>query len=214
MTALSKIIYYAENPLLMPLYTLLLLFQIQSSTINIVPPNLKIFLYIFIFVICAFFPFVSIIGLKYTRSISSIHLKEKEERIVPYVLAIIYYCIAYYMLRYKFGIDYLVPAPVFSSLLGAIVAISLVSLINIKTKISAHSVGISGVLATFIVAGNKYYSANTLEISLITFGLMLLVGLTATSRLWLKAHTEKQVYAGLILGFVVEYLFVSFDIII
>jgi hypothetical protein len=214
MTALSKIIYYVANPLLMPLYTLLLLFQIQSATINIVPPNLKLFLYIFTFVICALFPLMSIVGLKYTRSISSIHLREKEERIVPYVLTIIYYCIAYYMLRYKFGVDYLIPAPVFSSLLGAIVAISLVSLINIKTKISAHSVGISGVLATFIAAGNKYYTANTFEISLITFGLMLLVGLTATSRLWLKAHTERQVYSGLLLGFIVEYIFVSYDIII
>lgn len=118
------------------------------------------------------------------------------------------------MLRYKFGVDYLIPAPVFSSLLGAIFALSLVSLINIKTKISAHCVGISGVLGAFIAAGNKYYTANTLEISMLTFVLMLAVGLTATSRLWLKAHNESQVYSGLFLGFAIEYLFVNFDIII
>ena len=214
MTAISKALYYLANPLLMPFVTLWLLFQIETGAINAIPPKLKVFLYIFSLVICTIFPFFSIVGLKFTRAIKSIHLHQREDRIGPYILTIIYYCIAYYMLRYKFGIDYLLPPIVYSSLLGAIVSICLVAIINLKTKISAHAVGIAGVLGAMLAASNKYYMANTYYVSFLIAILMLVVGLTATSRLWLKAHTEQQVYSGLLLGFLVEYIFVSYDIII
>jgi hypothetical protein len=214
MTVLSKLLYYVANPLLMPVYTLLLLFQLETGAINTTPPSLRTFLYIFSFVICTIFPLFSIAGLKFTRAIKSFHLEHREDRIGPYILTIIYYCIAYYMLRFKFGIEYLLPSVVYSSLLGAIVSICLVAIINLKTKISAHSVGVAGVLATLIVASGKYYVANSSQVSWMIAATMLLVGVTATSRLWLKAHNESQVYFGLLLGFIVEFVFVSYDIVI
>lgn len=214
MTFLSKTLYYLANPLLMPLYTLFFIFQIESGIINTVYPNLRLFLYAFSFVICTLFPIISIAGLKFTKAISSVHLDKREERIAPYILTILYFCLAYYMLRFKFSENFILPLPIYSSLLGAIVSICLVSIINLKTKISAHSVGVAGLLATIIAASNKYFIVNHLKVSLIIGTLMILVGATAVSRLWLKAHSEKQVYAGLLLGFIIEYIFVSLDIII
>lgn len=209
MTFLSKIIYYLANPLLMPLLNVWVIFQYKSGVFESIHPELKWYIYLLLFLMCTVFPIISIVGLKMTKAISSIHLENKNERSVPFALTLIYYGMAYYILRYKLGL--VLPTVIFSGFLACIVSICLVALINIKFKISAHSVGVSGVLGSFLAVGERYFTLDTLETNIYLYALILLCGLTASSRLWLKAHTQAQVYSGLILGFTIVYSFVSFD---
>lgn len=210
MTFFSKLVYYLVNPLLMPLLNVWLLFQFKNSVFLSIQPELRNFIYLLLVLMCTVFPIISLIGLKMTKTVSSVHLEERSERGLPYALTLIYYGMAYYILSTKIGHPYLPPV-IFSSFLGCIVAISLVAIINSKFKISAHCVGISGVLGAFLATGRLYFSLNSNEIIIYALLLILLCGLTASTRLWLKAHTQAQVYSGLLLGFIVEYTFVSFN---
>ena len=209
MTLLSKIIYYLVNPLLMPLLNVWLIFQYKSGVFESINPELKAYIYLLLFLMCIVFPVVSIVGLKMTKAISSIHLEDKNERTIPFVLTLVYYGMAYYILRYKLGL--VLPSVLFSGLLACIVSICLVAIINLKFKISAHCVGISGVLGSFLAVGERYFTLSSIDTDIYLYGLILLCGVTASSRLWLKAHTQAQVYSGLILGFTIVYSFVSFD---
>ncbi len=209
MTIFSKIIYYLANPLLMPLLNVYLIFQYKSGVFESIYPELKGYIYLLLFLMCTVFPIISIVGLKATKAISSIHLEKRSERSIPFALTLIYYGMAYYIMRFKLGL--ILPTVIFSGFLACIVSICLVAIINLKFKISAHAVGISGVLGSFLAVGERYFTLDSLEINIYTYGLILLCGVVATTRLWLKAHTQAQVYSGLILGFSIVYLFVSFD---
>ena len=140
----------------------------------------------------------------------AIRINNKSERSLPFILTIIYYGMAYYILITKIGLVYL-PIVIYSAFSGCIVSIFLVLLINTKFKISAHCVGVSGVLGAFLGACNLYFNLNSSELTTYGIVLILICGITASTRLWLKAHTQAQVYLGLILGFCIEYVFVSFN---
>lgn len=209
MTFLSKLIYYLANPLLMPLLNVYLIFQYKSGVFESIYPELKWYIYLLLLLMCTVFPIISIIGLKFTKAISSIHLENRKERSIPFALTLIYYGMAYYILRFKLGL--VLPSVLFSGFLACIVSICLVALINTKFKISAHCVGISGVLGSYIAVGERYFTLSTFETNFYLYGLVVLCGIVASTRLWLKAHTQAQVYSGLTLGFTIVYLFVSFD---
>ena len=50
---------------------------------------------------CTVFPIISLIGLKMTKTVSSVHLENRSERGLPYALTLIYYGMAYYILSSK-----------------------------------------------------------------------------------------------------------------
>ena len=76
----------------------------------------------------------------------------------------------------------------------------LTAIINLKYKISAHMVGIGGLLGSLIVVSYvlKYNAVPQLSV------LVLLAGVIATCRLYLKAHEPKQIYSGFFLGFLTQ----------
>jgi hypothetical protein len=73
----------------------------------------------------------------------------------------------------------------------------LVGLISIYWQISAHSVGIGGVVG--IVAGIITKFGET-DLVLVLAALIMLTGMVASARLRLNAHTPAQIGAGLMLG--------------
>lgn len=80
---------------------------------------------------------------------------------------------------------------------GALVSSILIFLfIYIKLKASIHMVGI-GALAVFIIGFSLHTQTN--HIFLVAF-FLLMVGLVATSRLSMKAHTNRELTAGFLTG--------------
>ena len=91
--------------------------------------------------------------------------------------------------------------PVFATVLSLIIL--LVGLINTVWKISAHTVGLGGVLGTIMPLLVKYGDTD-LFMPFVT--LIALSGLVASARLQLNAHTPGQVGAGFGLGLLVSGL--------
>lgn len=85
-------------------------------------------------------------------------------------------------------------------LLGSCVSVVLTLIINLFWKVSAHAIGIAGVVGAVIGLSLRiHYNLSPLIIMLIS-----LFGLVGFARLKLLAHTPSQVYVGFLVGFASE----------
>lgn len=86
--------------------------------------------------------------------------------------------------------------------LGSTLSILVITLINTRWKISAHLSGVGG-LAGGVFAYAYIMCINPLGLLVL---MVLLSGLTALSRIELKAHTPGQTLAGFTVGFFMVFL--------
>ncbi|MBQ0136440.1 MAG: hypothetical protein KBS40_00335 [Bacteroidales bacterium] len=125
-------------------------------------------------------------------AIQDIYINNREERTMAYIEAAMGFAFWWYL------ITYILHAPSFlcGVALGATVAIVAVAVINKFWKISAHLTGMGGLLGG-VMAYALAYSVFPIGLLITVCVLTLLV---MYARLWLKAHTDWQVIAGLALG--------------
>lgn len=128
-------------------------------------------------------------------------MPEQADRRLPFLLTSLVYTGVTYLFAFRMSL-FSATSPGVSVLLGSItLSILLVGLINQYWKISAHSVGIGGVLGAIAALMAKHGDTD-LFLPLVT--LIALSGLLASARLQLNAHTLAQVGAGLGLGLLVS----------
>jgi membrane-associated phospholipid phosphatase len=133
-----------------------------------------------------------IIFLWKTQRIDSLHIDNPKQRTSPYIYTIMAYGFWAYFI---YDILHL-PLLMLTICLGAILALTAVTIINHWWKISAHLTGIGGLLGG--ICSFSLFSINTptaLIIIVLVIALLLMY-----ARLYLNAHTPLQVVAGLLLG--------------
>lgn len=118
----------------------------------------------------------------------------KEERTLPFSVAVIFYLIGLLILIY-FDVSIISTAFWFCYISNTIITI----FINKYWKISAHAMGAAGPFA-----------ALTFVIGLLSMYFFIIVLLVGWARIKLKCHTIEQVLAGFILAFVSTYLQIYF----
>ena len=96
----------------------------------------------------------------------------------------------------------MIPFWFLSLLMGACVALLFSLCINFFWKISAHALGIGGLLGG-IMGVARIHLINPYWGFII---ILLAAGLVGTSRIFLKRHTPMQVYAGFCLGFICTFV--------
>lgn len=150
--------------------------------------SLTVFFVAFLFGFAA--PIVMFFVLRRKKMISDNDAMIKDQRTVPYLIAIIFYSIGLIILILS-KVSIVSIAFWFCYISNTVITI----LINRYWKISAHSMGASGAAAAlfFVFGWNSFVAV------IIT----LLVG---WSRIELKCHTIQQVIAGIVLAFVSVYL--------
>lgn len=190
---LAKVISVLTHPLLMPSYALLILFT-TNTHFSYMPFEGKKVIFVMVF-LCTFLIPVSIIPfLVNMRIVSGIGLKNHRERLIPLFMSAVSYYLAYYLLN-RLPISSITFLKIM--ILASALLIGLCFFISMKWKISAHLIGIGGLLAgMFFYAA--YYIANYTTVLVL---LSLFAGATAYSRLKLQAHTPSQIYSGFLLGF-------------
>jgi hypothetical protein len=155
------------------------------------PTNLKWIISSMIFSFSFILPVINIYILYRLNRISSLRLEDQKERTFPYVLTSCFYFGLFYLF-----LDLSVWPSIKVLIFGGGFAILLTAIINVRYKISAHMVGIGGLLGSLIVVS---YVLKYNAVPQIAF-LVLLAGVIATCRLYLKAHQPKQIYSGFFLG--------------
>lgn len=189
----AKIVSVVFHPLMMPTYALVILFN-SNTHFSYMPFEVKKVIYLIVF-LCTFLIPVSVIPfLINLKIVSSPHLKNHRERIIPLAVSALSFYFAYHLLK-RLSLSTIGFVEVM--LLASGILIFVCMLITLKWKISAHLIGTGGLLAGFFFYAVYFVADFTIILVIIS----LLTGIIASSRLKLQVHNSAQVYAGFFLGF-------------
>ncbi len=188
-----KIISYLFHPLFIPFAGTVTYFlvtpkytplEVQSG--NILP----------IFILTVIIPIISFLILRNLGLVKTVFLADVSERVYPLLINIgLLLMVVIKVIPNSFTIELYY---FFVGLIAATAA-ALMALL-FKVKCSLHMLGM-GSLLMFLFALSIHFETNiTLAISLFT----LLTGLTATSRLYLKAHGWTELLIGFFIGFLTQ----------
>jgi len=145
-----------------------------------------------------FFPLLSIVLLKALGFIESIYLRTQKDRIIPYIACSIFYFWAYLVFRKQVMYPNVLPSFIFGVFLSCNAAL----MANIYQKISIHALSVGGWLGFFLVIAFSQTMLMTWPVSIV----ILIAGLVCTSRLLISDHTEKELYTGLFLGLICQFI--------
>ncbi len=192
---LEKVISYLFHPVLFSTISALLFFMIQPAFF---PKAFEYKILFVIFISTYIIPILFLFILKKRETIDDFHLKTIKERKIPLVFFITITLLLAYRLAEIKVVNLLA-----YSFFGAAFSLFLVFvLFVVKLKTSLHTLAIGGMIGFVIVISIHYKIGLLLLISF----LFLLFGIIAYARLKLKAHTNKEIYLGLIIGVMTQLL--------
>lgn len=200
-TRLARIISIIFHPLLMPTYGFALIFFIQNSISTFIPLKAKLLIVGITFIFTFILPALNAVILLKLGRIKSLEMETSRERIVPYISTLMYYiALAYLFFSAQFSAVFII------LILGASVSVLMTLIINFKWKISAHAVGIGGIIGAAMGISARLM----IDMQYIIILAILIAGLIGFARLRLSAHTPAQVYAGYLTGFLIQLLMMIF----
>lgn len=192
MRSAARLLSVLLHPVFMPTFTLWAMITLDPGLAFFVPPERRPTAIFMVALMSALFPLVSMQLLVRAGVITSLELHDRRERPVAYGITLIYFGATWYLMhRTPFH------PSVAAMLIGAFVALLLTLLITLRWKISAHLVGIGGLIGA-LAAVNTIHHLGLLPV---LAALILLAGSLATARLLSSDHTQAQVIAGGALGF-------------
>ena len=158
-----------------------------------------------------FIPAIAVMMMKALGFVSSFEMKDPQERIGPYIVTGIFY-LAYFYAMYR-NPD--MPRIYVAFLLGSVVGLFLAFFLNLFSKISAHGVGMGGLLGMVLITVFRTKQTTfmiqlggAMEISLNTLLILTIIfcGIVGTSRLLLNAHEPKDLYGGFLVGIATQFI--------
>lgn len=186
-----NIISLIFQPLLMPTYGMLML--VNMNIFNALPFVWRMIAVVGTLLFTGLLPATPILWLIKNGEVHDLFISRREERTVPYLFSFVSY-VFWTVFLWK-----MLQFPLFMIAMGIGTAISilLITLINLKWKISAHMSGIGGLAgATFGISYRMAYNPTLLFVIVLA-----IAALIALSRIELKAHTPGQTLAGFTLAF-------------
>lgn len=190
-TRLATVISYLFHPLLMPTLGTFLLLNIGGYITFSTAVTVKYMVYGIVFLNTFVFPSIASYYLLRKGYINSSTMDTIQERRFPMVLTVIFYFFTYYILRKA-----TLPPVFFLMILGATLSVLLTLIITLVWKISAHMVGMGGIVGAVIGLSLKF----SINLQMPIIALICASGLVGYARLRLNAHTHAQIYAGFFVG--------------
>jgi len=199
MKLFQKVISYIFHPLFIPIAGTFAYFlitpkysplELQSG--NILP----------IFILTVIIPIITFLILRNIGYVNSIQLPTIQERKYPlYINLALLFMVVYKVIPNNYIVE------LYFFFVGLIVAtLATLILLLFKIKSSMHLLGM-GSLFMFLINLSIHFEINiTLALSLCIFA----IGLVATSRLYLKAHTKAEVFIGFCIGMISQLLTVKY----
>lgn len=175
---------------------LLIFFGIHDTVYDyLTPPAVKIRITAIVFIFSFVFPVLNIFLLYRLRRLPSLTLSNQKDRTFPYLMTSVFYFGLFYLMM---DVNIWPSLKVF--IVGAGVGILLTALINVRTKISAHMVGLGGLMGVIVSVSYLVKFDMTVYYMMI----IAVAGLVGSARLALNEHRPYQIYTGFLLGFIVQ----------
>lgn len=197
MRLFAQIVSIVFQPMIVPLYGMILLFCIPAYQ-AFYTFGQKLFILCGVAFLTAIVPIATIWILIKLKRVKDYFIDNKAERTLPYIICFFAYlsCVLFLWLV---NMDLWV----INVVLGVATSLVLMIVVNFFWKISAHMSGMGG-LCGAVFAGCLWASINPVWL----FALVLLSsGVVASCRIYLKAHTLGQTFAGFCVGFACTFIF-------
>jgi len=200
---IARIISYIFHPVFVPVYISVFLVTLQPylySGIDALERKMMIPRFVVIYTV---FPLISILLLKALGFIESFQLKTQRDRIIPYIICMIYYFGMWYFLKKGGAMPQYIIVLTLSSFLACIGGF----FANIFMKVSMHAIA-GGVMSAFLIFVGLNEDFNVgLYISIA----ILITGVVCTARFIDSDHWPLEIYGGLVIGIVSLLLAVKFS---
>jgi len=193
----AQFISIISHPMFMPCYAFGLLFYTNPYINLMVSHSSKQMVFILLVIFSIVLPIITALILKQFKIIESLHMKSAQERIWPFMFTILWYYMALQLLSKMY-----LPHSFILLMIGAICVISLALIITLRWKISAHMLGIGGVIGAIIGISHRFQ----FDHSILLICLILFAGIIGFARLHTQSHNNKQVYTGFLLGVAIEWI--------
>jgi len=189
---------YLFHPLFVPVYVVGFLLYIHPSVFTGFSDENRFRTLVIVILNLVFFPLISVLLLRAVGFVESIYLKTQKDRIIPYIASGIFFFWTYTVFKQQSVYPLLLVIFVF----GIFLASSAALIANIYLKVSMHAIGMGGWLGFFLVL----MLINSMLMSLPIAVVLLLTGLVCTSRLMSRSHTTSEIYLGLVIGILTQYV--------
>lgn len=192
---LARLASYIFHPLLMPTYLFLLLSQVFPAALEPIQSSSHLLFILLIFIVTFLLPVLNLGIMKALGSIRSFQMETREERILPFTaVSLVYIAITvifYFKTRISLGDNFLKLMVVIDLL--AVMA----TIITFFFKVSVHSLTAWGIIAILIILNKLSEEGSLFYPALIS---ILLTGFIMSARIYLQAHSLKEVMWGGIAG--------------
>ena len=195
----SRFLSYLFHPILMPLYAVALLLNLNTYIAYSISPQLQRIIISLVLVTTGILPVLTSLILLQKGMIRSFEMHTTNERRIPFIATSLFYLICYYLI-----IRLPVPRMLSLMVLGATITILIAWILNFRWKVSIHMIGIGG-LAGMLFGISQVLNANLVLILVAT---IFVCGLLGSARMKLGAHTPAQIYTGFAIGFFVEWILI------
>lgn len=190
-----KIISVIFHPIVVPTIGVLLYFILIPSSY---PSNLKLTLLSLIFIMTYLVPLLILILFKKLKLIESFNAHTIKERKLPVAMMIVlFYLLGNTIANIGAMRDI---SLLFYATSGALMLLYVFFVFKIKTSIHLLSLGIS--TAFFLIIDIN----NSSNFPLVIILNILIAGIVANARLYLKAHKPSEVYIGFFMGFISTFI--------
>jgi membrane-associated phospholipid phosphatase len=191
--ALAHLISVVFHPLLLGTYLFATLFLFFPFMFHPQRPSAALLAIIAATTFLA--PAINFLFFRLNGALGDLRLPNRSDRVLPFSLAAILYTLATLLFYWK------LPVPNVAALLLVVTALVVAAALStIFFKISVHCLGawgMTGILLPLAKADGGSALIVPVAVS------MLLAGLVMASRLYLNAHTPREVYAGSLMGITV-----------
>lgn len=204
MRLLANLLSFVFHPVFIPTYAAFLVMSANPSIFNYLE-NPKGYILLILFMNTVLYPTVIILMMIPLGFVKNIKMEEKTDRILPFIAGMFFYVWTVVL----FIRQNLAPDIIVVILLGCLIAIIISFLTNLLImKISVHTAAM-GLFVAALITVTPGSEKNIIPMLLVA---IVVAGLVGTSRLKLKAHTNKEIYAGYLVG--ASSLFLAVNIIL
>ena len=180
----------------MPVYCLLLLFNLKSYFSFELEFKSRLILLAFVVITTLIFPLLIVLLMKKQGFIKSFLMETRQERRFPYLITAIFYFLTYNMFRQMQLSDMYI-----FYMMGAAFLLVIVVIVNLWWKISTHMIGMGGIFG--LITGLALNLRMDMIFIIVT--IILLSGIVGYARLKLNSHKPAEIYAGFLAGALVMF---------
>ena len=197
MMRFAQLISIVAHPLFMPVYTVLLIFNFNPYIQVQVSDDLQKLVLLVLTVCTIVLPLITAFVMQRFGLINSLFMKTAEERKWPFLFSILWFYLGFEILT-KLPL----PKSLYLLMIGALVILFIAHTITLRWKISIHMLGIGGLIGALIGLSQRFQYDHFIMISIV----VLLAGFIGYARLKTNSHNFQQVYAGFIIGLIIEWI--------